>query len=77
MSQRGALGPKEVPMLGGVQKRCPCRAVPFASVGPLAPLSFLRAWVMLVLDHHRSCISVDKKRRLLQSEDFIYLVDQE
>ena len=24
ISQRGALGPKAVPMLGGVRKKCPC-----------------------------------------------------
>ena len=34
MSQRGTLGPKEVPMLGGVPKRCPYDSVPFFSCLP-------------------------------------------
>ena len=31
MSQCGALSPKEVPMLDGVPKTCPCESVPFCS----------------------------------------------
>ena len=34
MSQRGALGPKEVPMLGSVPKECPYELVPFCSCWP-------------------------------------------
>ena len=37
MSQRGALGPKELPMLGGVPKRCPYESVPFCSCWPSLP----------------------------------------
>ena len=34
MSQRGALSPKEAPMLGSVPKRCQCEMGPIAPVGP-------------------------------------------
>ena len=42
MSQRGVLGPKEVPMLGGVPNRCPYNLVPFCS----APLPHYRSGVL-------------------------------
>ena len=34
MFQRGTLGPKEVPMLGGGPERCPCESVPFLFCWP-------------------------------------------
>ena len=37
MSQRGALCIKEVPLLGGVPRRCPCKLVSFCSSWPLFP----------------------------------------
>ena len=43
MSQRGALDPNEVPMLGGVPKRCPCKSVPFCSCW--SPLVLYRSGV--------------------------------
>ena len=37
MSQSGVFGPKEVPMLGGVPKRCPYESVTFCSCWPPLP----------------------------------------
>ena len=43
MSQGGALGSKEMPVLGGVPKKCPDKSVAFAPVESLVPLSFEHA----------------------------------
>ena len=40
MSRRGALSPNEVPVLGGVPKRCLCKLVPFCSCWPACPVIF-------------------------------------
>ena len=37
MSQKGALGLEEVPMLGRVSKRCQCNPVPFCCCWPPLP----------------------------------------
>ena len=37
MSEKGALDPNEVPMLGGIPKRYPCKLVPFCSCWPPLP----------------------------------------
>ena len=37
MSQRGALDPKGVAMLGGFSKMCPCKSVLFSSCWPSFP----------------------------------------
>ena len=59
MSQRDALDPEEVPILGAVPKRCPCKPVPFAPVGPPCPTIV------------PACLGAERKLRLQAAESFV------
>ena len=65
MSQRGALSPKKLHMLGGVPERCSCKSVPFYS-----------CWLSLL--HYRSGVPESNYEvyGLLNKNfpDFLYLV---
>ena len=61
MSQRSALGPKEMPMLSGVPRMCPCKLVPFCSCWP--PLPHYRSGVpaLVIMYNSTRCICMPKQ----------------